>query len=583
MARRSRLRGSVVLIVASLLLGAVWEIALAEARDVSTPIVGASTPTDEHVADRLDQVWRYLGEDVGGYTDVFGFTDDPDFYATAWNLELAHHYGIDVPELDRDRVAAWVIAALERREPDTLGRRLENGSQLMARLGMPLDPQLVLERLEPLRSGWGYSEDPGGEPSWPKAAQVTRILDQVGVDPPDSLVEELRRHLPLLAAAAVPEPGDSWEESAVWSTATRVLARDELRPFVPMLEKRLRSRVGQLTDAGCTDSWAIDGYNSAFELAEATGIALTIPNLDACFAALTEPNGYIISSLGGTQDGAYDYVTTYFAARLGRAAPPRLVDSITRTVNPRGWFRVIESVSAGTAYRGIALDHSIGRTDRDPAVRKLAEDLLARSTERLADADALRPRLDDQIDVLLLAREMDVPISGRVTKSLHALMVDPVVQGWDIGERVDLLRAATIAGAAIPDPFFASLRAELGDAPIDTSSTLSQLVVLQDARPSADTASLVAAAAEKFAIAPNVFAGVTEPTGWVDLEMTAIALYGLGRLEEDGQKALPPFTDEDGIWRLLPREVRDYSSTRVWSTFWGYVLAGRIEPKGWLP
>lgn len=302
-------------------------------------------------------------------------------------------------------------------------------------------------------------------------------------------------------------------------------------------------------------------------MAEATGISLAFPNLDACFAAATEPNGYIISSMGGTQDGAYDYLAPFFAARLGRAAPPRLVDSITRTVNPRGWFRVIEPVSAGTAYRGIALDHSIGRTDRDREVRKLAEDLLARSTDQLADADALRSRLGEQIDVLLLAREMGVPIPGRVTESLQELMVDPAVDGWHIEERVDVLWAATIAGAAIPDPFFASLRAELGVAPIDTSSNLTRLVNLQDARPSDDTAALVATAAEQFAIAPNVFAGVPEPTGWAQLDTTAIALYGQGRLEEDGRKALPPFTDEDGIWRLPPREVREYSSTRIWSTF----------------
>lgn len=252
MTRRSRVRGSVVLIVASLLLGGVWEVALAGARDVSTPISGASIPSDLDVAERLDQVWRYLDDDVGGYSDVFGFTDDPHFYATAWNLELAHHYGIDLPELDRDLVAEWVIAALERSEPDQLGGRLENGSQLMALIGQPLDAELVLKRLEPLRSGWGYSVDPGGEPAWFKAAQVTRILDQVGVDPPESLVEEVRRHLLNLAADSTPKPVGSQEEMEfqVWSTATSVLTDDELRPFLPVLETRLQWRVDQLADKG---------------------------------------------------------------------------------------------------------------------------------------------------------------------------------------------------------------------------------------------------------------------------------------------------------------------------------------------
>lgn len=586
---RDRLRAAQFGALALILLGWVASISA----QASTPVVSTSPasnvlPTGATVASRLDQVWRYVSSEAGGYSDVPNFADPPSLELTAWNLELAALYDIELDRLDRRRTIAWVRIALEQPEQYPLPSelfRLDLTTRALARLGAPPSTDLIVGRLEALRSDWGYSDLPGQPPSWGVVLQAMRVAERVGAEPPTSLVEEVRRRLPEVTAAPVPPLGQAWDLPTIAGVALRVLPRDELRPWRPTRTVRLQTRIDQLEAAGCTGTWTIWEYGLIQEVARANEIALILPDLVPCFAILESANGYLTHP-DGTQDGQNDLVGTYLAAQLGRRAPPRLVEMISTAAGPAGWFEVLRPVSPNSTYQGIALDHALGRTERDGFVGRIAERWLEQLHLLLATPAQLREQLPDGENVLLLAREMDLPIQDSLSAELASTMAQAVAEGWTVGERIYLLRYATILEMDIPDALGNSIQPELLTTPNPTIRDLRNVVFLLDARPTAESRALVTDAAEALALGPNLYAGLSDV---VDvprvprLDATMTAMYGLGRLEQDGSVALEPFLDSQAIWALPPTGTQAAPFNNVETFFNGFVLGGQIDTKGWLP
>jgi len=476
--RSGRAFGSLVMII---LVVVAPILARGASADISTPSSGPTSSVFDGVSLRLDQVWRYVENDAGGHSDIENFAGLPSLEQTAWNLKLAAHYGIDVDRLDRQRTIAWIQTALERPDQYPLPSelfRLELATRALLQLAARPAAALVVDRIEALRSGWGYRDLPGQPPSWSATLLATRVLERVGAVPPPTVVDEVRRQLPILAAAPVLANGEGWELDSLWGTAHRVLPADELQSFRPVVSQRFGTRVDQIEEAGCTSSWTIWNYGSLAVVADETEITLALPVLTECFVALESPNGYLAFS-----SAQHDLVATYLAARLGRTSPPRLIEMITTTAGPTGWFEVLQTVSPESTYRGVLLDHALGRISRDDGVTRIAKSWLEEFTDLHGRPDALRGELADQQYVLLLAREMGVSISDTVSHEVTALTAQAERDAWSVDERIYLLRYAAILDIGVPDSFLRSVQGELFGAPSPTIREVRFLVYLQDEDP----------------------------------------------------------------------------------------------------
>jgi hypothetical protein len=226
--------------------------------NASTPPPAIPAQIAETIEGRLDQVWRYTADDAGGFSDIDDFAEPPSLEQTAWFLDIAAIYDIEVERLDRERALAWVLSVIEQPnlEP-TLDElvRLDLATRVLGRLDADQPTASVVDRLERMRAGWGYAFRPGGTPSWTATLHAARILRAVGGPLPQPVADEVRRQLPIVTAVQVPEIGSQWDLPLVWYTATGFLPEEILAPMRPVLRERLQTRIDDLRGRGCPDSF----------------------------------------------------------------------------------------------------------------------------------------------------------------------------------------------------------------------------------------------------------------------------------------------------------------------------------------
>jgi len=145
-----------------------------------------------------------------------------------------------------------------------------------------------------------------------------------------------------------------------------------------------------------------------------------------------------------------------------------------------------------------------------------------------------------------------------------------------------LMQVARSVDVPIPTTLRDDIEAEALAAPIHAMPEVAILAVLATAIDSQRLAERAARAAEDYRLAPGLYrnhARVPVP----DAESSVIGLIVTGRLEADGGTAFNAFSDASGTW-LFPPGTPDVShGVTVETTYLGFVLAGRIDPAGWLP
>jgi hypothetical protein len=253
-----------------------------------------------------------------------------------------------------------------------------------------------------------------------------------------------------------------------------------------------------------------------------------------------------------------------------------LIETITTTAGPLGWYWVLLPVSPEKTYRGIAIDHALGRRERDEEVLVAARGWLDELASKYGDPQLLRADLEQIQYAFLLAQKVNAPVPDGIRMALPSMMEHAMMNGWSVEERTALLRRATILGEEVQPEFARSVMDDLTVTPAPTVRDLERLVVLQDAVPSPEVSARVAESAAELAIAPNLFAGLSHVEDVAQLDSTVIALYGLGRLATDGPPALPTFVDDGSIFGFSWTEDGLVPYTNVRSAFWGFVLGGDI-------
>lgn len=185
-----------------------------------------SSLSTQLVLDRTDEVWRYLGSNTGGYSDILSFTEPPQLNATTWNLAIAEQRGIDLPDLDQQRTVRWLEELLRRPELERGWYEVEvidMATQTLVRLGAAPSPETVISRLEPLRVDWGYAPNRGEPADWSSTSIAIRAITAVDATPPAATVAAVSRQLEDVVAANATAWVERGDFISIWGVADRVL------------------------------------------------------------------------------------------------------------------------------------------------------------------------------------------------------------------------------------------------------------------------------------------------------------------------------------------------------------------------
>lgn len=255
-ARRAR---SLVIIAVLLLLGTACPGEATDARpDRRASSRVAGSVTDDDLLARLDQVWRYVAEDAGEYTEVSSFADSPSLYETAWTLRLTRQYGIDVPRFVPSQATPWLLELLHDPSRNNASAPLPSlvvvnlAAPGLAILGTPPPFGLVSRQLDALRSQWGYALRPGESPDWGATVIAVETLDLVGASIATDIAAELRRQVPAVTVTDAPAADWVARFLPIWSLAPRLLTADELNVYRSDVAVRLQELVAFLAASGCS-------------------------------------------------------------------------------------------------------------------------------------------------------------------------------------------------------------------------------------------------------------------------------------------------------------------------------------------
>lgn len=311
------------------------------------------------------------------------------------------------------------------------------------------------------------------------------------------------------------------------------------------------------------------------EIAEANAVPLPELNPTECFEQLSSANGYLARRSGE----GFDPIVSALALDVGWNPPPRLAEVLRLTAGPMGWRGEIPPVNPASTYQAVAVRHALGVRDRDAQVIPLAAEWLAELAGRLARPEELRQRLHSAQYVVLLARELDLPV-GEVGDALKRLLANPDVADWEPYDFVFLLRLANLLEVEIPNAFGTAAQGAILAFPPETINDLTSLVILNQAFPSPQTAERIAEAATLLEVGDGLFA-TSIRFDVPEVRATATGLYATGRLTAAGPEALTAFITNEGVSQTPPRSDLPVFVS-IQTIYTGFVLAGKIRSDRWL-
>lgn len=573
--RRPWFRGRRFLVMLQLLV-LTMPAATAKAT-TSSPVPAIQTQT---VLARTDEMWRYLGDGFGGYSDIPRFAEPPLLHTIAGNLAVAEQLGMDVariPGLDRPRRVRHLEELLLQPGQERVWFKVEvveMATQALIDLGAPPSPATVATQLQPLRADWGFAWNPNEPSHWSATSFAVRAITAVGGTVPAATAEAAAARLEEVVAAAEEDWDGAEDFIAVWAVADRVLPVEQRAPWQARIAPILRSRAEVLAGPTC-NGFGVLILNQIVEIAEANEVPL--PGLDPapCFEHLSSVNGYLVD--GGPED--LNAAVTAVALELGWDAPPRLGQMVRMTAGPLGWRGEIFRVDAESTSVALAIRHALGVHERDGEVRRLAATWLADLTARLGRPEELRQQLRSDQYVVLLAHELDLPVDD-AGGALRRLLADPGAADWEPLEFVFLLRLATLLSVEVPEAFGRAAEDAILAFPLETINDLTSLIFLNEAFRSPRAEERMTAAANLLEIDAGLFAwAITSDVP--DLRATATGLYATGRLAAAGPEALPTFVTEEGVAQSPP-QAGFTTVVNIRTSYTGLVLQGAIRSDRWL-
>lgn len=542
--------------------------------------MSSSVPPTQTVLARTDEMWRYLGDHSGGYSDIPNFAEPPLLHATAGNLAIAEQLGMDVariPGLDRQRLVRRIEELLLRPGQELVWFRaevVEMATQALIDLGAPPSPATVAAQLQPLRADWGFAWNPNEPSDWSATSVAVRAITAVGGTVPVATAEAAAARLEEVVTAAEEDWSGAQDFITVWAVADRVLPVEQRAPWQARIAPILRSRAEVLAGPTCSGLDVLI-LGQIVEIAKANAVPL--PGLDPapCFEHLSSVNGYMVD--GGPED--LNAPVTAVALELGWDAPPRLDQMVRMTAGPLGWRGEVFRVDGTSTYQALAIRHALGVQERDWEARRLAATWLAELTERLGRPEELREQLPSDQYVVMLAHELDLPVDN-AGEALRRLLADPGAADWEPLEFVFLLRLSTLLSVEVPEAFGRASEDAIFAFPLETINDLTSLIFLNEAFPSPQAEERLTAAANLLEIDAGLFAGAIT-SDVPDLRATATGLYATGRLATAGPEALPTFVTEEGVAHSPPRS--DFTTVvNIRTSYTELVLRGEIRSDRWL-
>jgi len=316
-------------------------------------------------------------------------------------------------------------------------------------------------------------------------------------------------------------------------------------------------------------------------IASANELNLPPIDLTPCFAWLSTNSGYLTPARGFQPDPA----VTVDAARLGRPAPPELVETVLRTATPSGWGSLPPAFSTTPekTYRGLAVARALGSTEYDEPVRRGTEVWLAALATTVESAEKLEPELRQSLFVVALANEAGVPLPPEIRERFRILLDDPALLSWDLSDQAKAVRMALLMDLPVPDvlaaDFYATAEHALAAEPTEYIGVVPLLLTVAEVRPSADLRQRIDAELAKFDLGGGLFA-VSVDGRTPSLRSTVIGLSATQRLATEGPPAVRRFRNEEGTWSAPPTEVTD-ANVNIETTYLGMVLDGRIPLETW--
>lgn len=509
-------------------------------------LAGCTSPTPPPPPTYADQVCTTVAQQIlpaadpqrVGHRDEYGelpnLLNGQSLYFTSWGTRLAAAIEAFPAIVDKDATLDWLMkqvlavssgeARLESSKADTVRQAL------LGIVALGGKPTVTGDIYADLRTGWGYSANPGDAPSEGATLMVFQGLEAFGENPPADVVDHLGRQ------AAVFRPDDDLEsitnrELPTLQALAIALSPDDLRRTVPNLET-LIVQWSRATAESEISGLQLANLVALSDVADAAG--LTAAEVDAAkWAPLRTPGGLWALAPGS----AGDPQVTLLAVDLGIASAESVAASLDGGASRAGWYSTIGDPSHSALYKVSAIKYLCGypMTAPGPLLSRWTSATLAS-----ADADALAiyqvctlhrlfaNRLSDADSASLAARARTLAEDSKDPTSMAQAFLAMKACGDD-----ELPKTSVVSSISVTDL---------------TSLSAYSLHVL-DGLPGTEGFGY-RAFLEATRVGTLHSAGLDVPTA--DVYSTGLALDYLEASPVDRQQALQQFA-VDGAWSQMPK------------------------------
>lgn len=467
------------------------------------------------------------------YGELPNLIGGQSLYFTSWGSRLAAAAGRLPSVVDRDATLNWLeyqLATIDSEDANLESSKADTARRaLLGIVALGGNPAATSDLYANLRTGWGYSANPGDDPSEGATLMVAQGLDVLGERLPDGVVAHIE------GEAAAFQPSDDLEaitnrELPSLQALAITLSSEELREIIPNLEDLLAQWSQAAADSGVS-ALQLANLHALSEIASAAG--LTPPELDASeWSSLRTPGGLWALA----PNGAGDPQTTFLALDLGITSAESVITGLDGGASRAGWYATVGEPSLSALYKASAIKYLCGN--------------------RLA---ARGPQLDGWTSRVLSNEDADA-LSIYQVCTLHKIFGEPLsdADSTDLATRartfatsshepLTLAQAAVAMRACGSDEKPATNVASLSSVSTLTSLSANGLHVLDDM---AGTEGFDYRAFLETTRVGNL-QGATTDARTADLYSTGFALDYLEAPLEDRQEALERFAVDD-TWSELP-------------------------------
>lgn len=533
--------------------------------DLQRPTSIESTDSAAAVVSDLQRLWAQ--DEVGGGFGRADLNMRPSLYATAWNLRLAKIYGVAVPNLDRERTAAWLRGVITRpTEPPGVAadglpplQRILLATQALVDMAVPSSQETVALAVAPFSVDGMYRYRAGDSPSWAATLAAVESLRLTGAQVPDGTRSVVHR---ALKSATTPTSEQSILSTLLplWQLADRLLAEAERRPLVPALSQLLRKAVASVQSQAELSGSSVVVLALIREVSVENGIAAG--ELGVAFERLQTPGGYLSLQARALPDPQ----VTYYAAVLGMPMPQQFRQTLVLGAGSDGWRAGALAPDPEASFQVLAVLHAFHDEHFDPPLRIRTERWMSEVNEESLRSSAGRRRA---LYITLVAGELRLSYPESLRDAYRNTF--GATGTLETADLLMLFRGASQIGIPIPPAARRSAAEELGRTPQRSMRDLFMRAALGRFLGDEGALAQAAIAAADFQIGP-LYRFVRERP---EVELRATCA-GLWLRHGDSAAAAERFWGRGGTW-LLPPTVSTGNVITTDTIYLGFVLRGVIQ------